>query len=170
MFTVLFCVVSLVVPLIIGMMILRRAAGDPLIRFTGWMTLKPIFATPLWFCFIIFMASNIPTSTVRWLGWIPGVLLTMILVFIFRDVVLDEVDHPLVLRLLGLDIVRWGSTALMYGLLSSAEMFNTGDSSLGACFMPLAIFMPTIFAAVALYSINTASKHKLKHEDESAFG
>lgn len=155
MFLVLACAVSaFVIPLIVGVMILGRARGNPIIRFAGWMTLKPVLATPLWFFFTSLMTSNLPPSLPRWLGWVPGVLLTLILIYIYRDIVFDEFDHPIVPRLLGLDVARWGSTAFMYGLLNNAEMPSSGISGAGACFIPIAIFMPTIFAIAAFSMVN----------------
>ncbi|MBZ0279465.1 MAG: hypothetical protein K8L97_01910 [Anaerolineae bacterium] len=162
MFAVLFCVVStFVVPLIIGVMILGRAAGDPVFRFAGWMTLKPILATPLWFFMTSWLATNASLRLAVYVNWLPGAAITLLLVLAYRQTMFGDSAHPAALRLLGLDFARWISTAVMYATLNIANVTISSDfSALGACLIPLAVFMPTIFAVVAFYMVNNLINNK----------
>lgn len=171
MVVLLLCIVTVfIVPLMLGIIILLHAQ-DRFAQFAGWMTLKPLLATPLWFFVTSWLATNASPRLAVYVNWLPGAALTVLLVVAYRQVVLGDSAHPAALRLLGLDFARWISTAVMYATFNMATVTSSNDfSSLGACLMPLAIFMPAIFAVVAFYSINTASKRKPKHEDESAFG
>ncbi len=148
-------VIPFIVPLIIGIVILRRANGDRLLQFAGWMTLKPLLATPIWYFFVSWLALEVSLQASVLANWVPGVALTLLLVILYRDALITNALHPSALRLLILDIVRWGSTALAHGLINStALMGNNTFSPLGACFLPIAMLVPTVFAFYALHIVN----------------
>lgn len=170
MVVLLLCIVTVfIIPFMLGIIILFHAQ-DRFAQFAGWMTLKPLLATPLWFFVTSWLATNASPRLAIYVNWLPGTALTVLLVIAYRQVVLGDSTHPAALRLLGLDFARWISTAVMYATFNIATVTSSNDfSSLGACLIPLAIFMPAIFAVVAYYSVYTASKHKnddkLKNDD-----
>jgi hypothetical protein len=139
MIGVLFCVMPFMLPLIIGLALVRRTTTSGLSHLSGWLTLKPLVATPLWIALVA------ATSTGNWsrpslaygLTALPGVGLTIVLVWVFRAEVRWRPINPVWL-LLVLDTLRWGSSFLL-GFDTAAAIY----------LVLMSLAMPTVFALCA---------------------
>jgi len=147
---VIFCASPFILPCFLGIRILGQASDD-FSRLAGWLTLKPLIATPLWFFLVdaTFSGDWSRPGPAYVLTALPGIGLTLILVLIFRSVFQS---HSSATRmLLALDTVRWGSSFLM-GLLP-------GSIKLLLAFIALA--MPTVFALFAQTSSKESPQHQI---------
>ena len=128
-------------PLIVGGYLLSRLSSWPLQRFVALLTLKPLFATPLWLALLELSvqpswAHPIPDTLLHAL---PGISLTIFIVWVCRAS-LKAQSAGLIATLLVLDTIRWGST-----VLSQAANRPYGTEGLGI----LSVTMPSVFAIVA---------------------
>ena len=137
MIGVLVCAMPFILPLIIGLALVHRAPGVS--RLAGWLTLKPVLATPLWFLLgaATFRGDWSRPSLAYAVTALPGVGLTLVLVWVFRSVVRWRANGPLWL-LLVLDTLRWGSSFL-FGLVEAAKL----------SLLMVSLAMPTVFALCA---------------------
>ena len=94
---------AFVLPVIAGAVILLYFRDDPIRGMAGAFTLKPLIATPVWLYMLISLAPARDTSSPITL--IPGIGLTLLLVYAFRGVIRTEAKTALVL-LVG-DAIRW---------------------------------------------------------------
>jgi hypothetical protein len=137
MIGVLLCAMPFILPLTIGLALVRRAPGVS--RLAGWLTLKPLLATPLWLLLgaATFSGNWSRPSLAYALTALPGVGLTLVLVWVFRSEVRWRGIGPLWL-LLVLDTLRWGSSFLL-GLVGAAKIN----------LLLISLAMPTVFAISA---------------------
>src|SRR5215212_7471935 len=113
----LFIVLPLALPLIVGIVILVGYGKDELNRLIGFFTIKPVLAYPLWF----YITNTVET---RWydnwfdainqslgpvLSLLPAIILSIVICYVFRDMFI----HPLAWLFLGLDILRMLNTVLL---------------------------------------------------------
>ncbi len=157
------CGFPLLLPSIIGTIILRKFWEDELSRLTGFFTLKPILAYPIWFViFAVFLLTKPDSlmSTITYVGEnlpivllaiIPGVLLTIIIVVVFQRVF--KSNKFAWLFLLG-DVIRWG-----YTLYWSIKL--SGSSQI---YYFIGFLLPSIYAAVALFFVYYRHKFRLSSE------
>lgn len=143
-----FLILILLVPLIIGISLLRNNLPLGFRHMLGTFTVKPIVATPFWFSMIeIIVAPNwrrpIPDFFVL---AIPGIGLTLLILWIYRATVKKHVG--LVLLVLLLDSMRWGSSSI------GVVMYQTGQQE-GTIMMFAGVVMPTIFAIAILMIISS---------------
>ena len=77
------------IPVLIGCALLVKGSTDELARMAGWLTLKPILATPMWvFILASFESStsSLPGSAVlAFLSILPGASLTALTVLAFSS-------------------------------------------------------------------------------------
>ncbi len=141
-----FAVPALILPLILGIIILfayRTRLGRLLAAFS----LKPVIATPLWASLIAWAISypnlaetNSPLIT---LSLLPGVVLTLIIVLIFKDLYRPVRGIPYLF--LALDLFRWLDT---YAMVRS--LYPDGISLLFIALALGAILLPSAYAVLAL--------------------
>lgn len=109
-----FAALAFVLPVVVGPVILLSHRDDALARLAGVFTLKPLAATPLWALIVtlrpdIFSSAQQTTSLL--LTLVPGIGLTLLIVWAFRQVYKLEPIRACVL--LGADVIRWLSTFVM---------------------------------------------------------
>jgi hypothetical protein len=128
-----------VLPIIIGPVILRVFAGDPLGKMAGVFTLKPLVATPIWALIVVMGNDSKLSPDIReLLTLIPGIGLTLILVLVFRR--LFETERNIAFILLGADALRWLTTFVF--------VKSHGDP--GDALYVAALIMPNAYAVLAL--------------------
>jgi len=144
-----------VIPLVIGIHLVTRRYASDFTRLAGYLTLKPLLATPIWAAIMLFGSmlnityevslytdrTTFESKTVNLLYIIGtaviGLGLTGVILWIFRGRPIWRSPWRLVL-LLALDTLRWGSTALIEALYTPAPGV-----------IAIALAMPTIFAIAA---------------------
>jgi hypothetical protein len=147
----LFIVLPLALPFVVGIVILVGYGKNGLNRLIGFFTIKPVLAYPLWF----YITNAVET---RWydnwfdainqsfgplLPLIPAIILSIVISYIFRDMFI----HPLTWLFLGLDILRMLNTFI---LASSDEMDNFS--------LPFGLALPSMIAILALIIVTTRNK------------
>jgi hypothetical protein len=132
-------VLPFILPLIIGLALVWRTTTSGLSHLCGWLTLKPLVATPLWLVLVAatFTGNWSRPSLAYGLTAIPGIGLTIMLVWIFRAEIDWRPSSPIWL-LLVLDTLRWGSSFLLG--LHTAEVISL---------ILISLAMPTVFALCA---------------------
>ena len=147
----LFIVLPLALPLVVGIVILVGYCETELNRLIGFITLKPVLAYPLWFYITTTVGTtwydnwfdNINQSFGSLLPLIPAIILSVLIVYVFRNMF----THRLAWLFLGLDILRMLNTLL---LASSDEMDNFS--------LPFGLALPSVIAILALIIVSTRSK------------
>jgi hypothetical protein len=131
----------LIVPLLFGTILLGRSPSSPIITFMALMTLKPLLASALWLGTVQLSVSPSWTHPIpnEILYSLPGFSLTIVIVWACRASLKGQ-SAGIVLTLLVLDTIRWGSTVL------SQTIFQYSGS---AFLLVLSISMPSVFAIVA---------------------
>ncbi|NTU83948.1 MAG: hypothetical protein HGA45_32015 [Chloroflexales bacterium] len=153
------CVPLLTIPLVIGLRVLRTDIRSATVAFAGWMTLKPLAATPLWLI-LIFLFDPRTYHTVSWaiytlIAMIPAVSLTVALLWAHRAMLRE--GHPLAIAcLLAADTLRWMSSVSIDFVNATAEQ---PEAIVPLLFM-LAASMPTIFALVAWVIVSVISERE----------
>lgn len=146
------CASPFILPCFLGIRILGLASDD-FSRLAGWLTLKPLIATPIWFFLVDATFSgdwSRPDPTYA-LTALPGIGLTFILALVFRSVFQSHASA--VMGLLALDTVRWGSSFLMgLGLL---------PDPLKLLLAFIALAMPTVFALFAQVICTESPQHHI---------
>lgn len=146
----------LVLPAIIGVIILRRAdEGNRFARYAGWLTLKPVVTTPIWFLFLLSTAGvsyntpeEIPPAV--FLSILPGALLTVISVMQYQSLLFGEEARRDAWGLLVLDCLRWINSGLLMISPAYQQRIPLFDAVQGISSIT-GILLPTIFAIIALY-------------------
>jgi hypothetical protein len=131
----------LVLPLLIGGYLLSRSSASPVTTFMALLTLKPVLATPLWLGLVQLSATPSWTDPIpdALLYALPGIGLTLLIMLSCRASLKGQ-SAGLIVILLLLDTLRWGSTVLTQGM----------DRPPGAEFLfMLSLMMPSVFAIVA---------------------
>lgn len=146
---------ALVLPLILGIIVLRMPAADRFARFAGWFTLKPVLATPIW-AFVLSLGArtwmSAPSQTNVNAGLIPAISLTLIIVLIFRD---QFRSAPLLTGIfLAADVGRWLSTYLWLSSVNLTGLFLF--LRLGLEF--LAFALPSAYAIMALIIVERRTR------------
>ncbi len=150
-----FAVPALVLPAIIGAIILIRFRSSRIAQLLGALTLKPVIATPAWIM-IISWAISYPTlaelnSPLVALSLLPGLVLTLIIVLIFRD--LYRLGSRIPSIFLAFDLVRWLNSYLML-----RSLYPDGINVLFFGLVLLAVVLPSAYACMALYIVGTQER------------
>ena len=139
-------------PITIGPIILLSHRHDALARLAGVFTVKPLAATPLWALILALrpdIRSDAQQTTSLLLTLVPGIGLTLLILWVFRRVYKLEPTRAYVL--LGADVIRWLSTFVM--LL----MYPNADLSLRAGYYLLALAVPNAYAFLAAIIVTDRS-------------
>ena len=140
-------------PLAIGAYLFRRPASSPLLHFVALMTLKPLFATPFWLYVIqLSVTPDSPPLTPNVvLEALPGISLTLLIVWTCRADLKGQ-SAGIIITLLILDTVRWGSTVLSQPLVRPV---GSGFPLLLSMSMPTAYSIVAWFLSRGLISVKT---------------
>jgi len=150
----------LIPSVIIGFYILVKHRGSEFAKFAGLLSLKPIIATPLFFQIVKWYqdhTTGCDLNPLYLITLVPGLGITLLLVFYFREVVWDSRNKAMPVLLI-LDIVRWGNSVLLFSsCLELGDITPVLQAYLG-------LGMPTIFALVAfglnrIHQLNQANTH-----------
>ena len=101
------------IPFVVGSLIVRRSSPQSLTSFAGWLTLKPVWATPLWLLFYSQIDMNragtpseYQNTILAYSSALPGLLSTLVLLWLHRGG-LGRQNLGLLVLLLLLDFLRW---------------------------------------------------------------
>jgi hypothetical protein len=149
---VIFIVLPLLLPFIVGIVLLVWFRKDELNRLIALFTLKPVLAYPIWFYITSTIGThwydnwfdNVKQLLGSWLPLIPAIIFTIGIIYIFRNMF----THQLAWIFLGLDTLRMLNTFI---LASSDEMDNF-------CF-PFGLVLPSIIAILALIIVVVRTKN-----------
>ena len=142
----------LVLPLLVGIYLLIRSTSSPLNFFLGLMTLKPLIATPLWLYILgsfIFRPSYQTTILDVVRQALPGISLTLLILLICRTKLKGQ-SIFLIMALLILDTLRWGSSVLIFTPFFLRDGASETNGTSWLSLVSLSLSMPSIFAIVAL--------------------
>lgn len=165
----------LLLPLVIGVIILRRSSEEDVFsHYAGWMTLKPLIATPIWW--MMLLSSGPSTSSVAdniqllaIFGMLPGAILTFCIVSRFNTVLFGSEARPRAWLLLVLDCVRWINSGFILAA-TSFDIQETLSDQINGFISITAILLPTIFALIAFgLSRDEAKKRKRKIKNDAYF-
>jgi hypothetical protein len=149
------CAPIFFIPAIIGSILIAKGTDLDLSRMAGWLTLKPILTTPVWFVSLAVSAILLGESSFPGRAWIlavisilPGASLTMCTVLLFRSTLFRPRAYAAWL-LVALDCVRWLNTFLL--TLGSASWPRSRDliDLIGPATPMIGIAMPAVFAIIA---------------------
>ncbi len=133
----------MLIPIIIGIIILRKSAALSFSQMLGIFTLKPLIATPLWLNSMQIIAQPSWEHTIPdfFVLTAPGIILTLVILLVYHSCLHKQLAGALLILLI-FDTIRWSSSTLSITL----------DRTYGNAFMGILSFvMPTIFAIVALW-------------------
>jgi hypothetical protein len=150
-FYLLFIVLPLALPLVVGIVILVGFWEDELNRLIGFITIKPVLAYPLWFYITTTVVDtwydnwfdNIKQSFGSLLPLMPAMILSISIGYVFRIMF----THRLAWFFLGLDILRMLNTLI---LASSDEMDNFS--------LPFGLVLSSMVALLAIIIVVTRGK------------
>jgi hypothetical protein len=145
------CASPFIIPLFLGIRVLSLHPESDFSRLAGWLSLKPIVATPIWLYLVdrTFSGDWSRPSPAYLVTALPGILLTLLIVAAHRSAL---TSNPGGARfLLVMDTIRWGNSLLMVSL---------SGSPLTPIFIFVGLTMPTFFAFGALALCNELSKGK----------
>jgi hypothetical protein len=116
----------LLLPFVGGIFILISHWKDDISRYIGLLSLKPVIAYPIWFLiswsdWYSKVYDNTNPVLMAAFPLFPGILLTLIIVFLFKR--LFKIDKAVWLFLIG-DIVRWMNTFVFSSFTDSDVVFN----------------------------------------------
>lgn len=94
---------AFVLPVIAGIILPIYFRDDPIHGLAEAFTLKPLIATPVWLYILLTLAP--PGKTASPVTLIPGIGLTLVIVYAFRGLFRTETKTFLIL--LGADAIRW---------------------------------------------------------------
>lgn len=130
---------AFVLPLILGPVILR-SYKDELGKFAGWLTLKPLIATPCWALMLELLDKfKLPKDPGQALSLLPAVVLTLLISWKFRGVFKAE---RTVFVFLAADALRWLNTYVW--------MHFDGRAQLTDPFLLAGWILPNAYAVMAL--------------------
>jgi len=134
-----------VLPLIVGIHLMRTSSPHTPVQMIAIFTLKPILATPILFSLIAIFGQSLPRSQLPLFVFcaLPGVILTCAILFVYRAALRSAGAGPLLFILL-CDGLRWGSTALGFAFAQGRPTSDLAGIGL------LGVAMPSLFALVAL--------------------
>jgi len=160
----LLCMPTAIIPLIVGIHLIRRGADNPFAQFAGLLTLKPLLATPLW----VMSASTLRYGETNGLPLtlLPGAGLTLFLMLLYHTLLFGEDAVRAAWWLIVLDCVRWLNSFAM--LIMGGAYIRIPSEFLGTnCILVVAaLLLPTIFAWVAnTLADNQSIKMKRKNDD-----
>ena len=153
-----YCLSSpLLAPLFIGLYLVFQPAR--LKKFAGWYTLKPVITTPLLFA-VLFQPDTLPEfEALKYFPVLLGVALSLMIIWLFRDLYFGENREFFVFVLLvALDVLRWGSALSCVIFLDRLICFSDicDQLELGPLLLLAALGFPTLFAIVALRQSSSA--------------
>lgn len=145
--TLLLLLAALLVPAIVGLFYMFRYSRVR--KLTGWFTFKPVIVTPVFLMIYLAVGSNSPLV---YLSLLPGLFFTLLTLFIFRDILKNRQFILLILPLLILDFVRWGSAVLSvaFAEYTSCISLNCPQNTWGPLLFLFTLAFPTIYAVAAL--------------------
>jgi hypothetical protein len=167
--SLLLCTAPSWVAIIIGLKLILKASGDDLTRMAGWLTLKPVLTTPIWFAILVALGDSPIPFVPACISILPGVALTSVAAIVFWPTLCDPRARGARL-LLVLDCLRWMNTFLLTltGFLGSP--YGLTDTGTFVCHSALlGLAMPTVFALVA-YFVATSGRAPGKPIPEKADG
>lgn len=138
---------AFVLPLILGPVILGMHKGE-LGRLAGWLTLKPVLATPLWIMALLGLdelEAGLQIGQV--LSLLPAIALTGIIIWRFRGLLRGE-GRIISLFIVG-DALRWLNTF--------AWMQSGGHASLNDPFFLAGWILPNAYAIMAFVILRLRS-------------
>lgn len=140
-----------VLPLVLGPIILRTFRKDPLARFAGFFSMKPVVATPLWILLgISFSDLNFPGRLLQLQTIIVGLGLTLILMWEFRALLKSE--RKTVFLLLACDSVRWINTLLW--------TLRTGNMTGQMPFYLAGLIFTNVYALMAFFVMRSRARRR----------
>jgi len=139
-------VLPLLFPFGAGIFILVSNWKDEISRYIGFLTLKPVIAYPIWFVISFSDWFNKVYDTnpvlIAAVPLIPGIVLTLIIVYSFRH--LFGIDRVVWLFLIG-DVIRWMNTFIFTAFTNSNIVFN-----IFIFLVFFGLYFPSLYAVVAL--------------------
>lgn len=138
---------ALLVPALVGLFYMFRSSRVR--KLTGWFTFKPVIATPLFLMIYLAVGSDSPLV---YLSLLPGLFFTLLILFIFRDILKNRQFFLLVLPLVILDFVRWSSAVLSVAFADYTFCIvrNCPQTVLGSLLLLFTLAFPTLYAIAAL--------------------
>lgn len=156
----------LLIPIIMSAVLFFRRADNPLSMYTILLMLKPLAGAliTLWGLSIIIarpISDSLTRGSIVILFAVPGALLTLLILLPYHKLVMGETAIPIARRLLGMDLTRWLITTATLSFIIAALGSSSQLASLPLNFLiPIAVAMPSLFAAIAFASVNNYVKAK----------
>jgi hypothetical protein len=138
-----------IVPAIVGFYLLVSSRGNGLRRMAGWLTLKPIVATPIWIAILDSITSRWDASII--LTIIPGAGLTLLIMLAFQPLLFGPQRSSTAWWLIKLDCVRWINSFVLLALEPTPSGSLLAPVVCGT--VVLGLTMPTLFAIVVWFSM-----------------
>ena len=155
----------LIVPIIIGTILLIRSKKHRFGLLAAIFTLKPIIAYPVWFFAYNNYYDNRNISVTSLIAILPGVVLTLIIIYQFRSLFILKTNHWVAWLLLSFDVLRLVSVYLYsLGGESPFSKFIDVFSISSALMMSL---NPTLYSFIALFLIMIRGTGKMPIEEKS---
>ncbi|HLO29548.1 MAG TPA: hypothetical protein VK249_10460 [Anaerolineales bacterium] len=135
------------IPAAIGLYLLT-SRQTALGRMAGFLTLKPIIATPIWAMIISFLHhSGTEAQHIALWSILPGAGLTVLVIVIFRRLFLGS-RLILAMLLIMLDCARWINSGLL--TLTVSLPYNAANNTWAGIFAFIGLIFPTAYSVVAL--------------------
>jgi hypothetical protein len=145
-----------IVPTIVGFYLLVSYPGGGLKRMAGWLTLKPLVATPLWIGILNSITNRSDGSII--LTIIPGAGLTLFIILAFKPLLFGPERSSTAWWLIRLDCVRWINSFVLLVLQPTPSKSLLAPVVCGT--VVLGLTMPTLFAIFALVATRGKSRQE----------
>ena len=146
-----FTLPAFILPLILGPILLRRYRDDDLSKLAGWLTLKPVLATPLWALILGSMSSFTAFPALKEaLTLIPGIGLTLLILWANRRLFAAEKTTGLMFLLA--DALRW-LNAFAWVYFSASLGMSAPDP-----YYVIGLVLPNAFAVMAFLVMRSRRK------------
>jgi hypothetical protein len=140
---------AFILPLVFGIAILKIKGRDSFSKAVGLFTLKPIFAVGLWVLWLFAITEP------YYLLFLPGLILTLLLLWIFRSTV--WANRRIFAWLLGFDALRWLYTYILF--LPELDIAPPVNPFSDPYFL-VALILPNLYAIYAWYTVKKYAKSK----------
>jgi len=156
--------VPLIAPIIIGVILLIRFKKYRFGLLAAIFTLKPIIAYPIWFFVYSNYYDNRNIFLAASMAILPGVVLTLIIIYKFRSLFNFKINNWAAWLLLSFDTLRWvGVYLYSLGGDSPISKFIDVYSISSALMMSL---NPTLYSFIALFLIVILGTTKMSKEEK----
>lgn len=137
------------IPAAIGLYLLT-SRQNALGRLAGFLTLKPIIATPIWVGILSLLhASAVDAQSIALWSVLPGASLTFLALVIFRRLFLSlSPRFILAVFLILLDCLRWINSGLL--TFTASLPYNRTTDTFTGIFALIGLIFPTAYAVIAL--------------------